>query len=603
MIPLKKNFTYLILDDRGLMDGRGSGSKKYGECGGYLLDTRVLSRYQWDLANFSLMKTEYVGSRSIIQYFCRFEAHKQELLIKRELHVLDGGFKDILTITNDDIEAHSFSSELVLDSDFVDMFEVRGHVFDDVKRNVEIQREARRYQASYTEVDGNTTSVDVSIEGSDFSGTLELEARTQATITVTASFKSDLEIGNHKLDVSEHWLNSKNSNMPIYKQAALDLHDLLLATEHGTTIAAGIPWFVTPFGRDSIITSWFLLKSYPSLARGTLKFLAAHQGTKTDEYRDEQPGKILHEQRYAEMSRCGRLPFHTYFGTADATALFLMLLHDYCEEVGDFSLAESLKPQWLAAVNWLETYKNDKGLIVFKGNSEGLTVQSWKDSNDSLSYSDGRLGQGALSVAEVQGYCFAAYHAVSVFYRKLNDDERATEYAQKAEKLKEDFDRLFWMPQHNNYAIALDEDGQQLNTNSSDSGHLLWSGIVPDDKVEILVARLFEPDLWSGWGLRTLSTQEKRYNPSSYHNGSVWPHDTAIFAAGLKRLGKDDAFNTIREALMATAQTQPDKRLPELFSGYPRGDMPVLPYIEACRPQAWSSAALIYLINHGESAR
>jgi glycogen debranching enzyme len=307
----------------------------------------------------------------------------------------------------------------------------------------------------------------------------------------------------------------------------------------------------------------------------------------------------MHEHRDGELSRIGELPFRTYYGSADSTPLFLIVLADYVKETGDTVLARDLQPNWRAAIRWIESYADEQGLIRFRrrADGKGLTVQSWKDSADSMSYGDGSPGQGDLAVAEVQGYVYAALHAAVALSELCGAPEAERDgWRREAETLKQRVDDLFWMPAHDNYALALDGNGRQLDVNASDSGHLLWSGIVPDDKAPAVIARLFEDDLWSGYGLRTLSTREKRYNPLSYHNGSVWPHDTALFGAGLRRYGDTAGFARVREGLIALAQLSADRRLPELVGGYQRGGpIPPLPYVESCRPQAWAAAALIYV--------
>jgi len=549
-----------------------------------------------------LLHSEAIGSSIIKQHLSLFEKHKQSLMIVRTLQVQENGFTETLEIINDDIEAHHFQAKLSLESDFNDMFEMRGREDDDINRTIVRKNSRNEYHAHYVAADDIRTGITVTISGCSFDEELLIKEKTRTTLVVTAEFETNNQINGPKIELPNTWLGSANiaDEHGVYRQAELDLHDLLLSHKDGLTIAAGIPWFVTPFGRDSLITAWFLLPNSPELAKGCLEFLAKNQGTKVDAFRDEQPGKILHEQRYAELSRLGKLPFQTYYGTADATPLFIMLLADYVKNTGDVSIVHELQDHWIAALNWLETYQDERGLIQFTGNEAGLTVQSWKDSHDSLSYSDGRLGEGGLAVAEVQGYAYAAYEAAAHFYQLLAQPEQATCYQNKASRLQSTFDDLYWMAEHNNYAIAVDDESKPLDINSSDSGHLLWTGIVPASKADKLVERLFADDMWSGWGLRTLSTQEARYNPISYHNGSIWPHDTAIFAAGLNRYGFDKEFTIVSDAMVDLAATQEDNRVPELFAGYKRGDYPVLPYIEACRPQAWSAAALVYLMNNSK---
>lgn len=597
VIPLKKNYSYLVLNEQGLINNPAHEKTAFGA---YYFDTRVLSSYHWELDGFSLLHHEAIGSSVIKQHLSLFEKHKQSLLIVRTLQVQENGFVETLEIINDDIETHEFQANLSLESDFNDMFEMRGRQDDDINREIIININKDQYDASYVAEDNISTAVKVKLSGFNFNETLVIKEKTRTTLVVTVEFETNNHINGPEIGLPTAWLGSHDISDPhgVYRQAELDLHDLLLSHKDGLTIAAGIPWFVTPFGRDSLITAWFLLQKSPELAKGCLEFLAKNQGSIVDAFRDEQPGKILHEQRYAELSRLGILPFQTYYGTADATPLFIMLLADYVKSTGDVSLVHELKQHWIAALNWLETYQDKRGLIQFTGNEAGLTVQSWKDSHDSLSYSDGRLGEGGLAVAEVQGYAYSAYEAAAQFYHLLEDVEQADEYRKKALTLKNTFNELYWMEEHSNYAIAVDAESKKLDINSSDSGHLLWTGIVADCKINKLVERLFQEDMWSGWGLRTLSTQEARYNPISYHNGSVWPHDTAIFAAGLNRYGFSEEFSIVGEAMIDLAASQKDKRVPELFSGYTRGDYPVLPYIEACRPQAWSAAALVYLMNN-----
>ena len=601
MIPLKRNFSYLVLDDAGQIASSDNGLSVCPEAGAWFLDTRVLSHYAWDLSGFHCVHQETYGSRKLVQYLTRFEAHKQDLLLVRTFEISEFGFVDQLELVNDDSSDHEFFAHVRVASDFADIFEVRNPSIDNEVRDIAIRQDASHYQAMYVAPDGESISVFLDLEHFRFDETLSISSRSSKTLQVRARFESSIEVASLPDDIYDGWLQSGHieDDDRIYQQAALDLQDLLLATKDGLTIAAGIPWFVTPFGRDSIITSWFLLDVEPRLAAGTLRFLAANQGKKHDEFRDEQPGKILHEIRYSELSRIGKLPFHTYYGTADATSLFIILLHDYYRATNDDSLVTDMIPNLEAALNWMASQTDERGLIVFEGNEWGLTIQSWKDSHDSLSYSDGRLGEGALAVAEVQGYAYAAWSAAAEIFAIIGEQSRSRDYMEKAKEFRDSFDRHYWMPQHDNYAIALDAQGRQLDVNNSDSGHLLWSGIVKENRMEPLVNRLFMPDMWCERGLRTLSKNEVRYNPISYHNGSVWPHDTAMFAAGLKRYGLMKEFAVVREAMMEVARHQPDKRMPELFAGYASNERPVLPYLEACRPQAWSAAALVYLMHHG----
>jgi len=387
----------------------------------------------------------------------------------------------------------------------------------------------------------------------------------------------------------------------VLARAVDDLQALLLFTEHGPIPAAGIPWFVAAFGRDALLSALLLLPHYPEVAKGTLRYLAAYQGQRLDPYRAEAPGKIMHELRFGELTRLGKSPHSPYYGTVDATPLFVILLYRYWQATGDLTLVRELRPHWEAALRWMLTDADldGDGFLEFVGaaDGKGLSVQSWKDSHDSLSHADGLLASGAIAVSEVQGYAYAAYCAAAEFYAELDQSEQATLWLERATALKAKFHQTFWLDDLGTYALALDGDKRPLRVHNSDAGHLLWSGIVPEEVAPRLVATLMSEALWSGWGIRTLGADEARYNPVSYHNGSVWPHDTALAAGGMARYGFTGQAKQIRRALFDLAATQADLRLPELVAGYPRSDAPPVPYPVACRPQAWDAAAIVYLLS------
>ena len=595
MIPLKNDFSYAILDDRGSAD-----AALVRNAGFYLHDTRHLSQYGWDFAGMDLLHQSQT-SRGLVQFWSRMENHAQTVMIRRTLELESRGFSDNLEIENSSDDVVELALHPKLGADFVDIFQARGYERHAPAEQVQVS--ARKY--SYRAQDGTLSSTKISISGLDDSSLLSLEPRSRHLVRVAVRFETTLKAAAVSVP-DERWAPGLKGDFSadervVLDQAVADIDSLILHTQQGRTIAAGIPNFVVPFGRDSLLTAWLLLDVDPELSRSVILYLAAKQGTKEDGFRDEEPGKIMHEHRECELSRIGELPFQTYYGSADSTPLFLVLLGDYVARTGDTAFARQMEGHWRAALEWIERYSDERGLINFRqrGDGKGLTIQSWKDSQDSMSYGDGQLASGSLAVAEVQGYVFAAFKAaVALSGHCGGPEEERTTLLGKAEALAEAFDAAFWMPQHSNYALGLDADGRQLDVNSSDSGHLLWSGIVPQERAEALIERLFQPDLWSGFGLRTLGAMEKRFNPLSYHNGSVWPHDTALFAAGLKRYGAEAGFARVREGLVALGNASADKRMPELVGGYPReGDVPPLPYIESCRPQAWAAAALIYVLN------
>ncbi len=385
----------------------------------------------------------------------------------------------------------------------------------------------------------------------------------------------------------------------VLDRSALDLRLLLADLGDGPFPVAGIPWFAVPFGRDSLIAAIQALPLTPDLARGTLRTLAALQGREVNARRQEEPGKIPHELRRGEMANLGEVPFGRYYGSVDSTPLFLVLLCDYDAWTGDLALARELAPNIRAALHWIDAYGDRDGdlLLEFEADSgRGLAVQSWKDSADSLSHRDGSLATGAIAVAEAQGYVYDAKRRLAPLLTRLGEHEWAERLSREATALKERFNAAYWMADRDYLALALDGAKRQVGTVTSDAGHCLWSGIVDAEKAAPVARRLVAPDLFSGWGIRTLATGEVSYNPMSYHNGSVWPHDTSLCALGLKRYGHDRAANVVAMAVIAAARRFPDARLPELYCGFDAADGLPVPYPLACSPQAWAAGAPLALV-------
>ncbi|HJP65915.1 MAG TPA: amylo-alpha-1,6-glucosidase [Actinomycetota bacterium] len=389
-----------------------------------------------------------------------------------------------------------------------------------------------------------------------------------------------------------------------------DLRALEMAEiDSSRILAAGIPWYVAIFGRDSLITSHQLLTVTPRPARGTLWLLAQLQGTEDDPWRDEEPGKILHEIRRGEMATAGMVPFTRYFGTVDATPWFVLLYAQYFRWTGDEAFARQLLPNVQAALKWIDTYgdRDGDGFVEYLSRSpKGLMNQGWKDSHDSVVHADGRLATGPIALAEVQGYVYLAKQRAADVFDALQDFRTSTRLREEAALLKERFNRAFWMEDEQYYAMALDGDKRQVGSITSNPGHCLYCDIVDEEKAEALARRLLQPDMFSGWGIRTMSKGAVAYNPMSYHNGSVWPHDNALIAAGLKRYGFVKATNRVATALFDTAIHADDMRLPELFCGFTRRtpNRPV-DYPVACSPQAWAAGAPLLLLQAilGISAR
>jgi len=360
-------------------------------------------------------------------------------------------------------------------------------------------------------------------------------------------------------------------------------------------IAAGVPWFSTLFGRDALITAYESLAFRPQLAVETLTVLAAHQATEVDDWRDAEPGKILHELRSGEMAGTGELPHTPYYGSVDSTPLWLVLLAATYDWTGDRALVDRLWPNALAALEWIDRYgdRDGDGFIEYERRSErGLLNQGWKDSSDAIRDRTGAEARPPIALAEVQGYVYDAWRRMAPLARLCGDDELATRLEAQAEALRQRFEAAFWIEDQRYYALALGADKQPADAIGSNAGQCLWSGIVSPERARDVADRLLGPALFSGWGIRTYASDQPGYNPIGYHTGTVWPHDTALIAAGLKRYGFDDASNTLVGRILEAAQQFDDYRLPELFCGFDRdvSTSPV-PYPVACSPQAWAAGA------------
>jgi glycogen debranching enzyme len=392
-------------------------------------------------------------------------------------------------------------------------------------------------------------------------------------------------------------------------RALADIFMLTAPTEPGTSHAvdrcvyAGIPWFFTIFGRDAIITARELLTVAPGLARGVLRVLAALQGTRREPVADEAPGKIIHEMRYGEMAATGEVPFGRYYGSVDATPLYCMLLADYARVTGDRALVSQLWPNALAAIGWMECDgdRDGDGYLEYERATEhGLRNQGWKDSSDAIFHQDGSLAEAPIALVEVQGYRYAALVAMAGLADEMetpDSREQAARWRAQAATLQNRINADFWLEADDTYALALDRDKRPCAVATSNAGHLLWCGVPDAARAERLAARLLRNDFFSGWGIRTVASGQPRYNPMSYHNGSVWPHDNALIAAGLRRYAHVGGVLQVLGSLVEAALAFEDRRLPELFCGFGRrrGTAPV-PYPVACRPQAWAAGSVFLLL-------
>lgn len=547
---------------------------------------------------------------------------KDSVYISRTIYLKDGSLRERLEISNQSAEDVRLNVSLAFANDFADIFEVRG------------VRRAKRGRAwtqilapgavalYYRGLDGVLRETALSFEpdpslllDSVATYTLHLAPREGRTIFLTAASRGRLpkstqsffnglvvlhrEVKSAVRDSASVETSDRMLNEVLLRSIA-DVQMLLTRTPEGLYPYAGIPWYSTTFGRDGIITALQMLWFDPSIAVGVLKRLAAYQGGAEDPRADCEPGKILHEMRGGEMAALGEIPFGLYYGTADATPLFIVLAGYYARRTGDYELIAELWPNIERALAWIDGPGDldGDGFVEYARHTEkGLSNQGWKDSHDSVFHADGRLADGPIALVEVQAYVYAARRLAAHCARRLGMTDRANALARQAEELRQKFEDAFWCPEIGTYALALDGDKAQCKVRTSNAGHALYAGIASPDRALQVAEGLIDTSFFSGWGLRTVARGESRYNPMSYHNGSIWPHDNALVAHGLGRYGFKRGVNLIFEALVRAAGYMEGRRIPELYCGFRRrrGRGPTL-YPAACSPQAWAASAPFLLI-------
>jgi glycogen debranching enzyme len=386
----------------------------------------------------------------------------------------------------------------------------------------------------------------------------------------------------------------------VVRKSISDIYMLITDTPEGPYPYAGIPWFSAAFGRDAIITALEMLWVDPAIARGVLGHLAANQAEVLDPSADAEPGKILHEVRYGEMAELGEVPFRRYYGSVDSTLLFVMLAGKYLGRTGDLAFIRELWPSIEAALAWIDSYgdRDGDGLVEYgRRTGEGLINQGWKDSHDSIFHADGSLAHGPIALAEVQAYVYGAWQAAAGILRQLGEPGRAVAFEARAEVLRRAFDMQFFDEELGTYVLALDGDKRQCRVRSSNAGHALFACLAYPQRAAPIVETLMGASSFSGWGVRTIPSTEARYNPMSYYNGSVWPHDNALIAMGMAQYGYRREAARIFEGVFAASTYIDLRRLPELICGFPRkrAQGPTF-YPVACAPQAWAAAAPLALI-------
>ncbi len=552
-------------------------------------------------------------------------ALKHDLIhLRRTRFLWDGSLFERLAVCNYDDQPREISLRFDFAGDFADLFEVRG-----TKRAAKGHLHAPEVRhdhaiLSYEGLDGAVRQTtlrfapapdELATDRALFSFTLAPRERRTLLIEIRCGrpdpaddprprFVHSLREARRALRHSSSRAASLASSNEIVNQALrrciADTYMLLTDTEHGPFPYAGIPWFSTIFGRDSIITAMEMLWLDPRIARGTLSYLATHQATAFDPQADAEPGKILHEVRHGEMALLGEVPFRHYYGSIDSTPLFIMLAGRYLERTGDIAFIRAIWPHIDAALDWIDSHgdRDGDGYVEYgRHTKQGLVNQGWKDSHDSVFHADGSLARGPIALAEVQAYVYGAWDTAAGMLDRLGEPGRAAALRHRASTLRERFDRDFFDEALGTYVLALDGDKRPCRVRSSNAGHVLFTGLARPERAVRVVETLMAPSSFSGWGIRTIATTEARYNPMSYHNGSVWPHDNALIAAGFARYGYRAEAATIFEGL-ADASTYVDlRRLPELFCGFPRrpAQGPTF-YPVACIPQAWSAAAPLFLL-------
>jgi len=532
-----------------------------------------------------------------------------------------------LTVRNFDTEPVELSIEISFAADFADLFEVRGskrerrgaiqnpRVTDDgVTLAYEgldgVVRTTRlRFSPAPTRVSASAAVFHLAIEpGETRSIFLQIDCEPDAAAEPAADLRRGFLVAmrnaRRALQISASRAASVATSNDIFnegvRRSVSDLCMLMTDMPEGLYPYAGVPWFSTVFGRDAIITALETLWMDPRIAKGVLGHLAANQATDVDATADSEPGKILHEVRYGEMAELGEVPFRRYYGSIDSTPLFVMLAGAYLARTDDATTVEALWPALTAALDWIDRHgdRDGDGFVEYGRQTEqGLLNQGWKDSQDSISHHDGRLARGPIALAEVQAYVYAAWLAAAEIAERLGRHHEAPRFLSRAETLKARFDEAFWDDDLGTYVLALDGDKQPCRVKSSNAGHVLFAGLALPERAPRVAAALMSGASFSGWGVRTLAADEKRYNPMSYHNGSVWPHDNALIAAGLARYGFRDEPARVFEGMFAASVYMDLRRLPELFCGFSRrrGRGPTS-YPVACSPQAWAAATPLSLL-------
>jgi glycogen debranching enzyme len=619
--------TFVVSDRLG--DVRADEGREHGF---FSDDTRFISRWVLRMGRdplllLSLDQGSYFDARFFLTPTVGPEDQAPCSVVRRRL--IDHVWIEEIVVTNHLHERNQMHLAVEVDADFADLFEVKDGAI--AAREVACEFDERSIALAYARDDFHRSVTISSSQAGvtsrrEFVYALDLAPGAQWSTTLTVKPRAEQpglsfaprsargrldDLAVTKTAELESWLSSApalESELPsiarTYRASLSDLAALRIhpnLADEAALPAAGLPWFMAMFGRDTLITSLQTLPYLPGLAATTLRALAARQATQRDDFHECEPGKILHELRFGELTARGERPYSPYYGSADATPLFLVLLDEYHRWSGDDELVLALEPNARAALAWISDSGDldGDGYVEYhrRNTTTGLINQCWKDSWNSIQFADSRLAQSPIATCEIQGYVYDAQRRCARLAREVWDDAPlASLLEDRAASLRANFLRDFWMPEREHHAVALDGDKHQVDSLTSNIGHLLWSGLLDDTQAAATADRLLDEPLYSGWGVRTLSAREAGYNPLGYHTGTVWPHDTSLIAAGLARYGFHEAAATIASAMLGAAPHF-EHRLPEVFAGFPRQltSVPVA-FPTASRPQAWSAGAPLLLL-------
>ncbi|MYL50758.1 amylo-alpha-1,6-glucosidase [Halobacillus litoralis] len=625
---LKDNELFLLTDQKGDIPL----NHKYG-LGLYKKDTRFLSEMKLTINGEEpiLLKSEpgetYESTMLLtnphIEKDEEIELWRESIEIKRHRFIHSDVLYDRITLRNYNPKKVKFTVELSLDVDFSDMFIVRGFQNGTTGKKLGVTQTANDLVFSYIGADDikrNTRiawneQVNANVNDQTIQVPIELDHDEVKDLT----FSILPTLAEEKVEVHD-WAqaykglkeNYKNWNESVTKisteykplqnlldRGIQDLQALSTDVGHGPFFVAGLPWFGVPFGRDSLIAALQMLPFQPEIVRGTLRTMAHYQGTKKDSWRDEEPGKIMHEVRYGELANTNQVPFTPYYGSIDSTPLFLILVAEYVHWYKDMQLFEELEPTIEAALDWIDLYgdRDGDGFIEYhQESSKGIANQGWKDSADSVVHRNGDFAESPIALAEVQGYVYQAKAGLAQVYEANNQEEKAKALCKQAESLRENFENAFWMEDKEFYAIALDKNKDQVGTLTSNPGHVLFSGMLKEERAQKVMDMLVSPAMFSGYGIRTMGEGEAAYNPISYHDGSVWPHDNSMILLGMGLLKGNEQANKVISGLIESSQSFENQRLPELFCGYSREEGTPVPYPVACSPQAWAAGTALTFV-------